>query len=323
MARARQLKPSFFMDEDVACLRFPVRLLFQGLWTLADRKGRLEDRPAWIRVQVFPYDDMESQHLSINDMLDELAAPRKHRPGGFIQRYVVDGTAYIQIRNFERHQHPHPKELDSQIPPPPIVTEKPCNAAERNGEPRKAETSRAVPSVPSVPSIPSGSSVPSDIPPAAAVAPPNVPSTEIVPATERPWSAEAIDDYREIRGDLGKSEGRIPAALVATVKRHGWAVVRPLWKAFLGSDEGKYGPENFAAHFLARLRPARPPPRPAAKARLDQGNAMISGGMRDERALGAGDEKAGGDTTRPGLGAGDGDGARKLLPAGTRSPDRT
>jgi hypothetical protein len=34
-----------------------VRLLFTGLWCLADREGRLEDRPAEIKAEIFSYDD--------------------------------------------------------------------------------------------------------------------------------------------------------------------------------------------------------------------------------------------------------------------------
>ena len=45
MARSRNIKPSFFMNEDIIELPYEARLLFIGLWTLADREGRLENRP--------------------------------------------------------------------------------------------------------------------------------------------------------------------------------------------------------------------------------------------------------------------------------------
>jgi hypothetical protein len=124
VSRIRQLKPGFFQDEDLAELGPWHRLLFQGLWVIADRKGRLEDRPAFIRVQVFPYDNLEAQKVSVHDLLGDLAKARKHSPdgGGFIRRYVVDGRPYIQIRNFEKHQKPHMNEVDSQIPSAPALT---------------------------------------------------------------------------------------------------------------------------------------------------------------------------------------------------------
>jgi len=32
------------------------RLLYPGLWMLADREGRLEDRPLRIKAEILPYD---------------------------------------------------------------------------------------------------------------------------------------------------------------------------------------------------------------------------------------------------------------------------
>jgi len=109
MARIRDIKPDFFLDEDLARLTMAARLCFVGLWTLADREGRLEDRPARIRAQLFPYEP----GVDVEALLLELVA------GDFLVRYVVDDRAYLQIRSFGKHQHPHPKEAPSTIPPPP------------------------------------------------------------------------------------------------------------------------------------------------------------------------------------------------------------
>ena len=54
MARARILKPGFFANELLAEIHPYGRLLFAGLWTLADREGRLEDRPKRIVRCDFP-----------------------------------------------------------------------------------------------------------------------------------------------------------------------------------------------------------------------------------------------------------------------------
>ena len=43
--RARNIKPGFFKNDALAELDFAGRLLFIGLWGIADRAGRLEDRP--------------------------------------------------------------------------------------------------------------------------------------------------------------------------------------------------------------------------------------------------------------------------------------
>lgn len=107
MPRARNIKPSFFTNEALAECSMSARLLFIGLWTLADREGRLEDRPKKIRAEVFPYDLCDCAPL-----LDELAK------GGFIVRYSVDGGSYIFIPTFTKHQSPHVKEKPSTIPAP-------------------------------------------------------------------------------------------------------------------------------------------------------------------------------------------------------------
>lgn len=107
MARSRNLKPGYFKNEALAELPPLTRILFSGLWCLADRSGRLEDRPKRIRAEVLPYDDG-----NVDGMLDEL-----HR-AGFILRYEVDLQRFIQVVNFGKHQTPHHKEPASTIPAP-------------------------------------------------------------------------------------------------------------------------------------------------------------------------------------------------------------
>ena len=107
MARARNIKPGFFTNEVLAELPFESRLLFIGLWTIADRAGRFHDRPKRIKMQVFPGDSVD-----VNELLEQLAK------AGFVWRYEVDGERYCQIVNWDRHQNPHKNEVESEIPPP-------------------------------------------------------------------------------------------------------------------------------------------------------------------------------------------------------------
>src|SRR5262245_17506583 len=102
MARMRQLKPSFFGDEDVAELTPWARLLFLGLLGLADRRGRLEYRQQKIRLQVFPFDDLEGNRVLMADLMEELTRKRKYSGGAFVVRYEIDGRIYLQITNFEK-----------------------------------------------------------------------------------------------------------------------------------------------------------------------------------------------------------------------------
>ena len=55
--RARNLKPGFFKNEELGELLFEERLLFAGLWCLADREGFFENRPKRIAAEIFPFDD--------------------------------------------------------------------------------------------------------------------------------------------------------------------------------------------------------------------------------------------------------------------------
>ncbi|MDO8751584.1 MAG: hypothetical protein Q7K03_10665 [Dehalococcoidia bacterium] len=109
MARSRNIKPGFFKNERLADTGMDGRLLFAGLWTLADRDGRMEDRPRYIKVEIFPYDD----GVDIEGLLDSL------HDGGFIQRYEAEGERYICVTKWDKHQNPHMKEAVSIIPPPP------------------------------------------------------------------------------------------------------------------------------------------------------------------------------------------------------------
>jgi hypothetical protein len=108
MARARNIKPAFFTSDQLAECEPLARLLFAGLWTVADRDGRLEDRPKRIKIEVLPYDDCDCENL-----LQQLAGQ------GLIVRYTAEGQEVIEIPGFLRHQNPHHKEVSRKLPAPP------------------------------------------------------------------------------------------------------------------------------------------------------------------------------------------------------------
>lgn len=106
MARSRNIKPSIMENEELAELAPIARLLFIYLWMLADREGRLEDRPKRIAGRALPYD----RDADVDDLLNQLAG------AGFITRYMVGDLALIQINNFAKHQSPHVRETASELP---------------------------------------------------------------------------------------------------------------------------------------------------------------------------------------------------------------
>ena len=108
----RYIKPDFFKDEDLADLEAVTRIVYAGLWCMADREGRLDDRPERIKAEILPYDKTD-----IVTQLDILAKPKRNSKIPFIIRYQVNNQKYIQILKWGSHQSPHKSEADSKIPP--------------------------------------------------------------------------------------------------------------------------------------------------------------------------------------------------------------
>jgi len=107
MARARNIKYGLYKNEDLAECSIWARYIFPGLWMLADREGRLEDRPKRIKAELLAFDSME-----VEPLLKELESR------GFIHRYSMAGMAVILIPTFTKHQNPHHREQASKLPPP-------------------------------------------------------------------------------------------------------------------------------------------------------------------------------------------------------------
>jgi hypothetical protein len=107
--RARNIKPGFFKNEILGTMDPLAQLLFAGLWCMADKAGRLKDIPVRIRAEIFPY----RESLDVNGYLTVL------QRSGFITRYEVAGERFIEIHNFNKHQHCHHTEKASTLPGAP------------------------------------------------------------------------------------------------------------------------------------------------------------------------------------------------------------
>ena len=128
--RARVLHPGFFKNEQLVGCSPRARLLFAGLWCLADREGRLEDRPARIKMELFPSDKVDMDAL-----LQELMN------AGLIVQYVVADRKYLAIPGFSRWQRPHPREAASILPAPDGVI---ATIVPLHGEPGNSTASPSV-----------------------------------------------------------------------------------------------------------------------------------------------------------------------------------
>jgi hypothetical protein len=113
MARSRNIKPGFAKNEFLADRSHAARLLFALLPTIADREGRLEDRPMRIKGELFPY-----EQIDVDALLCELAQVKPGQDHPFVIRYEVAGLKYIQVVKFSENQNPHKDEKPSEIPAP-------------------------------------------------------------------------------------------------------------------------------------------------------------------------------------------------------------
>lgn len=108
MARIRSIKPEFVQSETIGNLSRDARLLFIQLWTYVDDEGRARGASRMLASLLFPYDH-DAPNL-IEGWLTELQRE------GCIRRYEVDGSRYLDIPNWLKHQKiDHPGK--SKIPP--------------------------------------------------------------------------------------------------------------------------------------------------------------------------------------------------------------
>lgn len=104
--RARNLKPGIFKNELLGASDPINTVIFEGLWCLADRAGRLEDRPLRIHVEINPYRHSASTVQALEWLVQH----------GFVIRYTSGESKLLQIVNFLKHQQPHINEQPSKLP---------------------------------------------------------------------------------------------------------------------------------------------------------------------------------------------------------------
>jgi hypothetical protein len=115
VARIRSIKPEFWDDRKLARLaRRDARLLYIGLWNLADEWGRLNGDPQWIKGQIYPYDDdIDADYVS--KLLAELENPQLSA----VMAYEASGDPYLYLPKLGRHQRLEPEKVKSRLPGPP------------------------------------------------------------------------------------------------------------------------------------------------------------------------------------------------------------
>lgn len=115
MARIRTIKPEFWEDEKIGKLPLQARLLYIGTWNIADDNGVLRGNIAWIKSQVFPYDE----NLRIGEVkgwIDALVKARMLIP------FLYREESYYVIRTFRSHQRIDTR-YSNELIPNEILTE--------------------------------------------------------------------------------------------------------------------------------------------------------------------------------------------------------
>lgn len=134
MPRRRMLDPSFFDDPNIATLTMEERLFLIGCIRNSDDEGRLKGHPAYLKAEIFMYDDSidlermkrikESALRKMEDWPEDnlwkLAAYKNH------------GSDYLCFLNWyeqQRPSHPSPSKLPA---PPEGISRKPQEVVQKS-----------------------------------------------------------------------------------------------------------------------------------------------------------------------------------------------
>ncbi len=109
MARQRFIWPSLWSSEQIGELSYGARLLFIGIFSLADDEGRIKASSKFLRVQIFPYDDGAEIEKWKREIQEKKLA----------QFYHVGEEEFVFLPTWEKYQKPkYPR--PSSIPPPSL-----------------------------------------------------------------------------------------------------------------------------------------------------------------------------------------------------------
>lgn len=100
--KIRTIKPEFWVDEKLSRLPIPARLMFIGLWNLADDNGVFRSNSAFVKSQIFPYDTA----IRVNEVDKWLSALVEAR---MIEPFSYEGESFSRIRTFRSHQKVDPR----------------------------------------------------------------------------------------------------------------------------------------------------------------------------------------------------------------------
>lgn len=112
MNQKRMIHTTIWVSGQVAKLSRDARLLYIGTITIADDDGRLKGSPAYLRSQIFPYDE----DVTIGDVRKWLEEILKLK---LITKYIVEDEDYLSHPNWSEYQTLRAdRRKESHIPSP-------------------------------------------------------------------------------------------------------------------------------------------------------------------------------------------------------------
>ena len=96
MARKRMIDPNIWCSEDFATLTFTERLLFIGMFSLADDEGRGIASPKYLKAQIFRYDDISIEQ--IDEGIGHIEQTMS------VKVYQAEGKWYYQLLHWKEWQ---------------------------------------------------------------------------------------------------------------------------------------------------------------------------------------------------------------------------
>jgi hypothetical protein len=135
MARQRFIWPSIWVSENFMELNYKERLLFIGIFSLADDEGRIKANTKSLKASIFPGDDIKLEEV-------ESCIINLHNSGSILlYNSEVGRIACLPNWNdFQKPKYPKP----SKLPPPPEIKKTSFNIPPTLGE-RSSNTSETLP----------------------------------------------------------------------------------------------------------------------------------------------------------------------------------
>jgi hypothetical protein len=223
--RIRSVKPDFWRDRDTTG-RWPadMKLLYVGLWNVADDEGRLEIDLDLLAADLDPF------RVTWPDLA---AVIERIRATGCLIVYEADGKKFGFIPSFKAHQHPS-KPSPSRLPAPPAQLPERSRKTpgalpageEGKGEEREGNGAEQRATVPAPEATDPGTPAAPPTPEAGAKpAPaPRERKTGLVSAAEqmtRPFAVQLHSLLAETWPDIGYAAGEPAMALDRACQEHG------------------------------------------------------------------------------------------------------